>query len=251
MLLVHTTNQKNIETILKTGALQSFNMTHNPGEGEGDNIMNKDVVFLSVLFKSYKILIPNIKESNIYLFFDAVKTINNSKALHFCPEWDWGKFIKGDCQHISKKGDVSTQFKNLEELYKKRWDKDGFPERYIFGLPSSDFAINEIVFKDDVKLSLNLVGIYCFGAIWKHPLLMTKFDEVKSFFNKFGYTDIDIHNWKTGLSRTKDFIQYQTYYKLYKKGKSELKSKKVKQLQKKTLTKKQRNITAPTLKLVY
>lgn len=240
MLLVHTTNQKNIETILKTGALQSFNMTHNPGEGEGDNIMNKDVVFLSVLFKSYKILIPNIKESNVYLFFDVVKTINNSKALHFCPEWDWGKFIKGDCHYITKEPTAEKQyeqFDKLEELYKKRWNKDSFPERYVFGLPSADFAINEIVFKDEVKLSLNLAGIYCFGATWKHPLLLTTFDEVNSFLNKFGYTDIGTHNWKSGLSRAKDFIQYKKYYKLYSK-KGQATTKKVSLLKKNTLTKK-------------
>lgn len=248
MLLVHTTGQKNIANILQNGALQSFNITHNPGEGEGDNIMDGNLVYLSVLFKSYKLLLPQITKSNVYLFFDATSTIKTSNPLHFCPEWDWGKFIKEDCRRITKTKSVTQQFNTFETLYKKRWNTDNLPERYIFGLPSADFAINEIVFKDEVKINLNLVGIYCFGATWKHPLLMTTFDEVKLFLSKFGYTDIGKHNWETGLPRAQDFIQYKKYYKLYKKHTNEFKSKKVNQLKKKMTKKynKQINKLVPT-----
>jgi len=248
MLLVHSTNPKNIKAILKNGALQSFNKTRNPGEGEGLTTMDGDLVYLSVLFQFYKILLPEITESNVYLFFDAKTTIETSNALHFCPEWDWGKFIKDDCQYI-KNTDIDTQLTEFDKLYKKRWNKEKNPQRYVFGLPSADFAINEILFKDEVKLELNLVGIYCYNATWQHPLLMTKFSQVQSFLNDFGYTDIGTHTWPINLPHDESFIQYKKYYNLYNAnkdddisgGKRMNKIKKARKTFKKRLTKKENN----------
>ena len=209
MLLVHATNPKYIKGILADGALKSFKQTGKVGEGEGSNDMNPNAVFLSVLFDFYKILIPGPATKNhapVWLIFDTDKTLKSKHPEHFCPAWDWGKYEEECVQYSS-----TTTPADWEAAYRKRWSASQQPNRYLFGLPSADFAVNELVFKDSVNLDENLVGIYALDAKWKHPLLMTKPQELMDFLSNYGYKSIEIHDWPAGLPRNDDMKFYKKY----------------------------------------
>ena len=180
MLLVHTTNPKYIHNILEDGKLKSFKQTGKVGEGEGSNLMKSNMVFLSVLFDFYKIFVPTVK-SSVWLLFDAESTIKSKHPEHFCAAWDWGDYEENDCIYTSPSDSFDSIWNKWSITYKNRWKLKQEPERYFFGLPSGDFAVNEIVFKDSVHFDKNLVGIYSFDATWDHPLLMKNPEELIEF----------------------------------------------------------------------
>ncbi len=221
MLLVHATNPKYIQDILSDGSIRSFKNTGKVGEGEGESIMNPRAIFFTVLFDFYKILIPEVK-SSVWLILDAEKTIKENPPDHFCAAWDWGHFEEKDC--VKSKKSFKDTVKLWTSKYKQRWSLKKHPNRYFFGFPSSDFAMNEIVFSNPINLDGNLVGIYQYNAKWDHPLLMKKPEELMGFLTERGYNVTGTHNWPAGLRSENDFDFYEKYTKLarrtYKKKKS-------------------------------
>ena len=210
MLLVHATNPKYIQDILADGKLKSFKKTGKVGEGEGNSFMDPNMVFLTVLFDFYKIFIPRVK-SPVWLIFDGEKTIKSKHPEHFCAAWDWGQYEEKDCKKYSSKANFDETWAAWSAAYKNRWSATLHPNRYFFGLPSADFAVNEVVFKDSVSLDGNLVGIFALNADWEHPLLMTRPEELKEFLSKYGYKSIETHDWSVGLPRNDDLKFYKKY----------------------------------------
>ena len=80
-LFVHATSNKNAVDIIKDSEIRSYSKTKRIGIGEGANIMNKDAVFLSVLFDYYRVAIPNYNKSTYFFFDKSILTKNNTS--HF------------------------------------------------------------------------------------------------------------------------------------------------------------------------
>ena len=190
VLFTHVTPNKYVKYILKDNIIKSFHQTKKIGLGEGANIMNPEAVFLTIIFDYYKIAIPNYSNST-YFFFDT-NVLNTNTPLHYCNNWEWGKLTE-DCLRYYKTKSNEYNIKRWSDNYKSNINVNKYPEKYIFGpLTNFDGVMNEVVFKNNVTFD-SLVGIYSFNAKWKHPLLMTKPDELKDFFNKYNICDIDIN----------------------------------------------------------
>jgi hypothetical protein len=215
MLLVHTTQSKYINDILADGKLKSFKQTGKEGEGQGDSDMLSNMVFLSVLFDFYKIFVPTVK-SPVWLLFDAESTIKSKHPEHFCAAWDWGKYEENECVHYSSADSFKAMQKKWKADYKKRWSSTEQKERYAFGFPSADFAVNELVFKNSINLKGNLVGIYALNATWDHPLLMKRPEQLIEFLYHYGYKNLELHDWPIGLPDKEDLKIYKKYLRLTK-----------------------------------
>jgi hypothetical protein len=188
MLIVHETSSKYIESILKQNALTPYKKNKNTGYGEDDDIMNTNVVYLTVLFKDYLFYFPK-NDTKVFLFFDD-KLLKKKEPLLFCATWSFGKLDENYCITYNKKLTVNQNYKSWEKLYKFKNPFEKNIQKYIYGPNLSSPLANEIIIEDDISLD-NLVGIYCHNAKWKHPLLMTKSQEVELFLNDYGYNEVD------------------------------------------------------------
>jgi hypothetical protein len=188
VLFTHVAPNKYVKNIIKDNKIKSFRQTKKVGLGEGLDMMNPDVVFLTIIFDYYKIAIPDYSKST-YFFFDKSVLFNNI-PLHYCNSWEWGKLTE-NCIKYYKSKSTDDNIKIWSDSYKSAVNVNKRPEQYIFGpLQNFNGVQNEVVFKDNVNFN-SLVGIYSYDAKWKHPLLMTKPSELKDFFNKYNIFDID------------------------------------------------------------
>lgn len=86
--LVHETNEKFIESILKNNKLNVINK-HGLFNYSEDKEINK--IFMSVLFDYYKLKIPN-DSSRIFLFFD-ISLLEYINPDHYCAVWTFSENI--------------------------------------------------------------------------------------------------------------------------------------------------------------
>jgi hypothetical protein len=203
VLFVHATPNKYAKLILRDGAIKSFDLTKNSGFGEGEEIMNSNMVYVTALFEYFKVAIPD--SNNTYFFFDE-SIISENQISHYCNAWEWGN-ITNKCFKYNKSLNVKRNINLWKQSYKNFNKIENNPQKYIYGpLKNFESVYNETVFIDQISLS-SLIGIYSPNAKWNHPLLMKSQKELKRFLNFHKILDVDINPQRNY------FIPFSKYWK--------------------------------------
>ena len=177
------------------------------GIGEGDEIMNPDFVFTTILFDYFRVAIPDSVD-NVFLFFDK-NILQKNTPSHYCSIWEWGN-ITDECISYNQSINLDENIKAWKDKYKMDRDVLKNPQNYIYG-PQHNFSAvtNEVVFLDNINFD-SLAGIYCKDATWEHPLLLKSQKELKKFLNKYGIMDVDTN------PRNNYFVDFSVEWDDYK-----------------------------------
>uniref|UniRef100_A0A6C0HLN7 Uncharacterized protein n=1 Tax=viral metagenome TaxID=1070528 RepID=A0A6C0HLN7_9ZZZZ len=186
VLFVHATQNKYAPLILKDQILKSYSKTQKVGYGEENIKMDKNVIFLSVLFNFFKVAIPNDTDKTFFFFDKNIFT--NNKSLHYSNYWEWGNFVEQISIKYNNDQTINKNIQTWATSYKIINDVKEKPMKYFYGF--MDGVQTEIVFEDTVNFD-SLVGIYSTNANFSHPLLITDLTELKTFLNKYKIKDVD------------------------------------------------------------
>ena len=172
MYIIHETKDKYIKNILNDNKLNRITNEKNFSEE-----LEIPHVFASVYFDHYKLQIPN-DSSRVFLFFD-INLMKKYNPMHYCSLWNFSKFDREYCIKYNKNLSPSQNIKKWQKFtIKKNKGRHNEEAAKIYG--PHTFVYGEIVFSKDIPLDKYLKCIYCYNAKWKHPLLITTRQKLKS-----------------------------------------------------------------------